>query len=171
MDKRMKIIGSNVTVDLVGYAEGIPAKIDTGADSSAIWATNIHIDQEGTLNFVLFNKSSEYYSGQVIKRKVYKVASVRSSTGQHQIRYRTEILMKVGRKRVKVLFNLSDRSTQHFPVLIGRRTLANKFLVNVSKRELPRLAGEVTRTLNDEMAKDPFEFYKKYHNQESKEAI
>jgi len=167
----MKIIGSNATVDLVGHAEGIPAKIDTGADSSAIWATNIHIDQEGILNFVLFDKGSEYYTGEVIKRKNYKVASVRSSNGQNQIRYRTEIIMKVGRKRVKVLFNLSDRSTQHFPVLIGRRTLANKFLVNVSERELPRLPGDISKTLNEEMAKDPYKFYKKYHNQESKEAI
>jgi len=167
----MKVIGSNVIVDLVGHVDGVPAKVDTGADSSAIWATDVHIDRKGLLNFVLFDEGSPYYTGEVIKRKAYKVASVKSSNGHNQIRYRTEILVKIKRKRVKVLFNLSDRSAQHFPILIGRRTLANKFLVNVTKRELPRTQGEVTKTLNDEMTKNPYKFYKKYHNQESKEAI
>jgi len=167
----MKVIGSNVIVDLVGHVDGVPAKVDTGADSSAIWATHVHIDQKGLLNFVLFDEGSPYYTGEVIKRKAYKVASVKSSNGHNQIRYRTEILMKIKRRSVKVLCNLSDRSAQHFPILIGRRTLANKFLVNVTKRELPRLQGEVTKTLNDEMIKNPYKFYKKYHNQESKEAI
>jgi hypothetical protein len=162
MKKDLKIIGSNAVVDLVGHAESIPAKIDTGADSSAIWASDIRVDKKGQLLFVLFDKSSQYYTGEVLKRKAFKVASVRSSTGHHQLRYRTELLMKVGRKRVRVLFNLSDRSSQHFPVLIGRRTLANKFLVNVSKKELPRYQGEITQSLNEEMVMDPYKFYKKY---------
>jgi len=163
MDKNLKVIGSNAMVDLVGHVDGVPAKIDTGADSSAIWATDVRIDRKGMLNFVLFDPTSQYYTGEVIKRKAYKVASVRSSNGQAQIRYRTEILMRVGRKRVKVLFNLSDRSQNHFPILIGRRTLANKFLVNVTDKEIPRVTGDVTKILNDEMSQDPYKFFKKYH--------
>jgi hypothetical protein len=164
MKKDLKIIGSNALVDLVGHAERIPAKIDTGADSSSIWASNISVDEDNYLHFILFDKGSQYYTGEVIKRKAFKVASVKSSTGHHQLRYRTELLMRVGKKRVKVLFNLSDRSSQHFPILIGRRTLANKFLVNVSKKELPRFQGELTQTLNEEMIVDPYGFYKKYSN-------
>lgn len=52
------IIGREVKVDIDGIASGIPAKVDTGADGSAIWASSIRVDEEGNLRFYLFDKAS-----------------------------------------------------------------------------------------------------------------
>ena len=40
------IIGRETRIDFGRSIQGVPAKIDTGADSSAIWASDIHIDNK-----------------------------------------------------------------------------------------------------------------------------
>lgn len=166
--KDLKIIGSNTSVELLGHDVVVPAKVDTGADSSSIWASDIFVDKEGHLHFTLFDKTSEYYTGEEIIRKTFKVASVKSASGHIQIRYRTEMLVRMGGRKIRVQFGLSNRASHKFPILIGRRTLVNKFLVNVQEKEFERLTGDVTQSLNDELKKNPYAFYKKYHSKEEK---
>ena len=162
MSKDLPIIGSIELVDVCGRV-GVPAKIDTGADSSAIWATGIEVTRDGTLKFKLFGEKSPYYTGKVVKRKDYKVAVVRSATGQEQIRYRTHFTIRLGGKKIRALMNLSDRSNNNFPLLIGRRSLSNKFLVDVSKTATERPAiNPETRKLLSELQKNPYEFYQKH---------
>jgi len=164
MNTLLPVIGRNVLVDIIGHAENVPVKVDTGADSSAIWATNIRVSKKGTLSFTLFGEGSKYYTGEVIKRKAYRVAIVRSSNGQEQIRYRTEIPMRIAGKRVRAAMFLSDRSLNHFPMLLGRKTINKKFLVDVSVKEYEK-PPFVRRGSNlyKEMLKDPYAFHKKYH--------
>ena len=157
-------IGRNALIDIIDHAAQVPAKIDTGADSSAIWASNIHIDTDRHLHFTLFDKGSPFYSGQDIVTGDFTVAQVRNSNGQIQIRYRTQITARIGGKRVKVLFNLSDRSQNDFPILIGRRTLSGKFIVDVTVREHQSVSSQPQKTLREELLKDPYEFHKKYHD-------
>lgn len=161
--KPLSVIGKTCTIDIVGYSENVPAKVDTGADSSAIWSSNIEIDQEGMLHFTLFDKSSEFYTGERLSRKNYKVAKIRSSSGHTQIRYRTELIIRVGGRRIRALFNLSDRSNNKFPILLGRRTLTGKFIVDVRKGRVNELPRSDSRALNDELQHNPYEFFKKYH--------
>lgn len=158
-----QIIGATEFVDLGKRAVKVPAKIDTGADSSAIWATNIRIDKDGVLKFALFGEGSKFYNGRSFKRTDYSVVRVRSTTGHEQIRYRTHFSVKIGGRKVRVLMNLSDRSKNAFPVLIGRRSISGKFLVDVSKRDIKIKKVFNSDELNEELSKNPYEFYKKYH--------
>lgn len=156
------IIGRNVRVDFGRRAVGVPAKIDTGADGSAVWASNIRVDKDGVLKFCLFGEGSPYYNGKVFKRTDYSVAMVRSASGHEIMKFRTHFTIRLGGRRMKVLFGLSDRSAHEYPVLIGRRTLAGKFLVDVTQAEVsPR--KPTGRRYNQELKKDPHAFYKKYH--------
>ena len=132
--KEKTVIGSTEFVDFDERAQKVPAKIDTGADSSAVWASNIRIDKDGVLKFSLFGEGSPYYNGKVFKRTDYSVARVRSSSGHEQIRYRTHFWVKISGRKIKMLMNLSDRSRNEFPVLIGRRSISGKFLVDVSRK-------------------------------------
>ena len=158
-------IGKNAKVDFGQRAVGVPAKIDTGADSSSVWASKIRINKDGILKFALFGEGSPYYSGKVFKRTDYKVAVVRSSSGHEQIRYRTHFTIAINGRRIKALFNLSDRSNNMFPVLIGRRTISGKFLVDVSTGDLSHeyKYRKENRRLSTELRKNPAKFYKKYH--------
>ena len=159
----MKVIGSNTLIDIIGHANGVYAKIDTGADSSAIWASNISVDPKGILHFTLFDEASEHFTGEVITRKDYSAVVVRSSNGQSEVRYRTHFVIMLGGKRIKVLFNLANRSRNHFPVLIGRRTLVKKFLVNVTKREVkPKLSKDTIKIKKEFAQQNRYHFFKKY---------
>lgn len=161
MDKELQIIGSIEKVSIGKRVIDIPAKIDTGADSSSIWASYIRVDKDGILRFRLFDEGSRYYTGKVYRRKDYKVAMVKSSTGHKQIRYRTHFTVSLAGRKIKVLFNLSDRSKNTYKVLIGRRTIAGKFVVDVKKNaeKSPKL---ISRKLTKELQSDPYVFHKKY---------
>lgn len=157
----LEIIGSTEYVDVAGI-EKIPAKIDTGADSSSIWASNINMEQDGTLTFSLFNEKSPFYTGEILKSTNYMVKTVRSSHGDEQIRYRVELPLVVNGQSFTTAFTLADRSRNNFPILIGRRTLDGRFLVDVSKSVVQRKTSKKTSYLNDELKKDPYEFHRKY---------
>lgn len=173
MDQDLQVIGRNVLVDFVGrnkHITAIPAKIDTGADSSSLWASNITVSKKGTLKFSLFAEGSKYYTGEILKRKAFRAAIVRSSNGYEQIRYRVELPVKIAGRRVRVGFYLSDRSLNDFPILLGRRTLNKKFLVDVSVKEY-KTAPKIKRGIYEEMIKDPYAFHQKYYKEENKETI
>ncbi len=140
----------------------VPAKIDTGADSSAIWASNIRVGKDGILRFSLFGEGSPYYNGKIFKRTDFSVAKVKSSNGQSEIRYRTHFTITIAGKRIKGLFNLSDRSGNKYKILIGRRTISRKFLVDVSRGVEKMSRGMETKRLKRKLQKNPYQFHKKY---------
>ena len=159
--RNLDIIGSTELVSLENFLN-IPAKIDTGADSSSVWASDLSVDKNGVLSFSLFDKGSKFYTGEKLERKDFRVLVVRSSNGDEEIRYRTELRLTLGGRKIKAMFTLSDRSKNNFPILIGRRTLKNKFLVDVSKRVVDKERNPKTPSLNKELRENPFKFHQKY---------
>ena len=162
-DKNMTIIGSTEYVEVAGIKD-IPAKIDTGADTSSIWASDIEMEKDGTLVFSLFNQKSPFYTGERLRTTEYKARVVRSSHGDEQIRYRVKLPLKVNGKTLETTFTLSNRSHNNFPILIGRHTLEGNFLVDVLKSSVAgRHKHEMTKHLNDELKEDPYLFHQKYN--------
>lgn len=166
LHRNLPIIGATEWVSIGKYHK-IPAKIDTGAESSAIWASKITVTEDGTLKFVLFGKSSPLYTGRVFKRApgTYKAGLVRSSNGQEQIRYRVYLPIKLGGKKVRILVSLADRSRNIFPILVGRRTIAGKFLVDTAQKQISDIPIELRKEralLNEEMGANPYKFYQKH---------
>jgi hypothetical protein len=49
------------------------------------------------------------------------------------MRYVVKLQLKLGGKTIVGTFTLSDRSKKTYPILIGRKLLNRKFLVDVSK--------------------------------------
>ena len=127
----------------------VPAKVDTGADSSSIWASDIK-EKDGVLTFVLFDPQSPWYNGRKIKTKQYSLRSIKNSFGVTEFRYKVPLNVEFGGKKIRARFTLSDRSNNRYPVLIGRRTLKNRFVVDVSQEDfekLPRVLMLVNRTM------------------------
>lgn len=156
------VIGITEFVSIGKRAVDVPAKIDTGADGSAIWASNIRVGKDGVLRFSLFGEGSPYYTSKLFKRTDFEAVSVKSSNGVSEVRYRTRFVVTIGGKKIRAMFNLSDRSSNNYAILIGRRTIRNKFLVDVSK-ESSRLKSPLkTLKLNEELTKNSYEFHKKY---------
>lgn len=159
--KPLKVIGSTALIKVAGI-EKIPAKIDTGADSSSIWASNIHINSANQLEFCLFAPKSPLYTGELISADEFKVQRVRNSTGDIHIRYRVALHTVIKGKKLRINFTLADRSRNNFPVLLGRKSLNNKFLVDVNKTAVKRPAHMDNSDLLAELSEDPRSFHKKY---------
>lgn len=157
----LEIIGSTEYI-MVSDIKKVPAKVDTGADTSAIWASHITVAEDGILSFTLFGEKSPLYTGEVIKTTDYFVKSVRSSHGDTQIRYRVKLPVVIGGESFITTFTLANRSRNNFPVLIGRHTIENRFLVDVSKTVVERPKARYTAKLNQELKANPFKFHQKY---------
>ena len=59
-----------------------------------------------------------------------------SSNGTSEIRVLVKIKLKLGRKVYNTKFTLTDRSNMKNSILIGRKFLRNRFIVDVSKEFL-----------------------------------
>lgn len=157
---------SNTTTQLpiIGRAEkaafpelkvtSVPVKIDTGADSSSIWA---HVtERDGThLKVVFFGPSSSFYSGEahLFSEDEFEVTRVANSFGHKELRYKVKLSIKIKGRTIRGTFTLSDRSNKLYPVLIGRALLTKKFLVDVSKGSPLREEENSRRELlNNELA-------------------
>jgi hypothetical protein len=140
-----KIIGRAERLDLpeLGFL-GVPARIDTGAKTSAIWATNVH-ERDGGLAFRLFGPESPLYTGEEHFAPQFSTVVVASSIGLEQDRYKVVLLIKIRGKKIRTSFTLADRSQQAYPVLIGRNALRGKFLVDV-KSGRPNYRAESRRS-------------------------
>lgn len=166
MTKELTIIGR--TASAAFPAEGIrdvPVKIDTGADSSSIWASELRMDEKNILHFVLFGQGSPFYSGKVHSAKHYTAHLIRSSNGMAQVRYKVSLTIALEGRKIRGTFTLADRSKNSYPVLVGCTLLNKKYLVDVSKQSKirPPTLHEPSGALNDEMKQDPKAFFEKYH--------
>ncbi len=130
--KKQRIIGRKAYLDFPGLnLKNIPAKVDTGADSSAIWASSI-TEEDGVLSFVLFDIGSPYYTGERIHSNDFSIISIKNSFGTTEFRYKVAIVTRIEDRDIKVRFTLANRANSSQPVLIGRRTIQGKFLVDVT---------------------------------------
>jgi glutathione synthase/RimK-type ligase-like ATP-grasp enzyme len=132
--RQITTIGPREFVDFPDLGlKGIPAKIDTGADSSALWVSDIREDN-GQVSFCLFDRTSPYYTGKRVVSGDYLVVSIKNSFGHAEYRYKVALRVKVARHLIRARFTLADRKHSNSPVLIGRRTLHGRFVVDVSSK-------------------------------------
>jgi hypothetical protein len=133
MKEPAAIIGRSEPVDFPEQKlKAIPARIDTGAKTSSIWASNIK-EQNGKLQFVLFDTDSPHHSGATIEVKDYEMRVVASSNGMAEERYVVKLLITIANRKIRGRFTLANRATQAYPVLVGRNILRGKFLVDVAQ--------------------------------------
>lgn len=137
MNKPLQTIGRAERIELLDAGfKSVPAKIDTGADSSSIWVTEIQENADG-LRCKFFGPESDLYTGAwfIFAPGDYKITRVANSFGQQEIRYKVKLRIKVHGRTIRATFTLSNRSNKTYPILLGRRLLAGKFVVDVSAGE------------------------------------
>jgi len=156
------IVGTNTMITIAGVPKLIPAKIDTGADGTAIWASDIYLSDDGVLHYTFFDKQSPLYTGESHTTDDFRITKVTSSTGHDEIRFKVRIQITLGDKKIKVWCSLTDRSSRIFPVLIGKKTLNGKFLVDVSKYKIKPVRKKLPPKITEEFRADPQAFIKKH---------
>lgn len=129
------IIGRSEPITFVGYEQlaAIPAKVDTGAYRSAIHAENIHLDDAGRLHFTLFagHPTCADCATEIVTNKFSK-ASISNSFGDTEERYEVTMKVKIGPKIFNGSFSLANRAKKIYPILLGRKLLNGRFLVDTA---------------------------------------
>ncbi|MCX8081140.1 MAG: ATP-dependent zinc protease [Bacteroidia bacterium] len=140
--KYIRIIGRREMVFFPEWNLGpVEAKIDTGAYTGALHADDIRETKnekgEPCLSFVL---RKEFYPN--LKENVtlfvhdYFSKPIRNSFGEEENRYIIRTKIKIGKKIIRTRISLTDRSTMKYQVLIGRRLIKGKFMLDVSEVHL-----------------------------------
>lgn len=133
----LQIIGRIERMDIPEwFLFGLEAKIDTGAFSSSIHCHRIEAFIKNTLEWVRFSlldPEHEAYNNKIFELPISDVREVKSSNGLTESRYFVRARIQLNDRIIDTELSLTDRSEMKFPVLLGRKFLMNRFLVDVAK--------------------------------------
>jgi hypothetical protein len=127
--------------DIFGWAEHVlvgrsqlemEAKLDTGADTSSIDASEIRRYRSKDKKLWVEFRLSEGDSRRTIryKKKLVRYAYIKEHDGPSQKRPVVEMTVCLGDHRMKIEVSLVDRSGFAFPVLLGRNAMAGLVVVD-----------------------------------------
>ena len=134
-----KIIGKKELVSILDLElYGLDAKVDTGADSNALHCDDIFVDDKEIVHFKLLDEIHEAYNGKYMQVPLYKMKKVRSSNGELQHRPSIKVKIEVLGKEYSTIISLTNRADMKYPMLIGRKFLDGRFLVDVSQEYLSK---------------------------------
>jgi len=117
----------------------IDAKIDTGADGSAIHCHHIEIVKQNgkkLLHFILLDPTHPNYDNNSFFFENYKQRSIKNSFGDSEKRFVIKTPIVIFGKETLTEFSLSYRGNLSFPILLGRKFLYRKFVVDVARSNL-----------------------------------
>jgi Uncharacterized protein conserved in archaea len=113
----------------------VEVKIDTGAFTSSIHCKNVVV-VDNYLKCVFLDEEHPAYHEKEFVFDRYDVKVVKSSNGQVQARYRILTEIVLFGKTYPIFLTLSDREEMRYPVLIGRKFLTKRFVVDINNTNL-----------------------------------
>lgn len=138
--KLKRTIGRFELIDLPDLnLKDIPAKIDTGAYTSSIHCDKIQIViKEGNkfLKAHFYSLSGKKKKKHILYFLEFEKKRIKNSFGKSEWRYVVKKKVKIFDELIETDFSLSNRTNLKFPVLLGRKFLKGKFVVDVAKSNL-----------------------------------
>ncbi|MBX2982910.1 MAG: RimK/LysX family protein [Flavobacteriales bacterium] len=113
----------------------VEAKLDTGAYRSALHYQKLSLRtvnerEELVVTFAMGRKRTK----MVFKR--FSLVTVKSSTGHRTERYLITTPVKLNGFTVNTQFTLFDRSDMKYQVLLGRKFMRGRFIVDVARKNV-----------------------------------
>lgn len=121
------------------FLTNISLKVDTGAYTSTIHChhiTEVVIDEERYVEFQLLDPSHLKFKDEKFKTKKYKKKIIKNSFGESEQRFVIETIIIIFGKEYPIELSLSERSDMKYPILIGRKLLNERFIVDTSQVNL-----------------------------------
>jgi hypothetical protein len=141
----MQILGRSDRIDLPGLGlKNIHAKIDTGAYTSSLHCSRAEV-VNGKLEFVLLDEEHPEFTGMTFSVDTYTERAIKNSFGVAEKRYIIRTSIKIYDEEIMTEFSLSDRDALRFPILLGRKVLRERFMIDVTKKNLSYRANRILR--------------------------
>ncbi len=110
----------------------IHAKIDTGAYSCSLHCRQAKV-VDGKLEFILLDEEHPEFTGMKFVFEKFTERIIKNSFGEKEKRFVIQTSIKLFEEEFWTSFSLSNRGSLKFPVLIGRKLLRKRFLIDVAK--------------------------------------
>jgi hypothetical protein len=138
-----KTIGSK---DIIDFPEinfqNIPCKIDTGAQSCSIHCERIRLKEingKEVLSVRFLDPSIPQYKRKDFTFEKFTEKKIRNSFGDTEYRYLIPLKISLFGEIIETEFSLADRAMMRFQVLLGKKLLFRKYVVDVSLKNLSYL--------------------------------
>ena len=130
--KELKIIGRLEHVDFPELGiNGFNAKIDTGAYTSSLHCSEILVERD-KVKFIVLDDEHPSFEGKWFCLPIEKYTVVKSSNGYKEERVVVKTTILLLGEEFDVFLTLTNRKDMKYPVLLGRKFLKDKYIVNVS---------------------------------------
>jgi hypothetical protein len=142
--REKKIIGRREVANLPEFGlSHVDVKVDSGAYTSSIHVSHCKEVDNGsgkTLEVIFLDEKHPAFDNVKHYFNSFRIKKVKSSTGQEQMRYFIKCTIEILGRKIKTEFSLTERKGMKYPILLGRKLLNNRFiidtsLVNVSKQK------------------------------------
>ena len=150
--KEKAVIGATELVDFpeLGWQQ-VPARVDTGAATSSIHCSRVRLVEKAgeprRLSFYLDVQKGA--PRQPFSVTDFKETTIKNSFGHEERRYVIKTQIVLGKRRIRTEFSLADRRKMSYPVLLGRKLLKGRFLVDVSQKYLVSPSGRSAGTSSE----------------------
>ncbi|MDH3300664.1 MAG: RimK/LysX family protein [Acidimicrobiia bacterium] len=111
----------------------IKAKVDSGAVTSSIHAFNLQISTDGgqtTARFGVAPKQGSHAAKTTVEHPIVGFKKVRSSNGQAELRPVIRTVAVIGEENFEIDITLASRDAMGFRMLLGRRAVRNRFVID-----------------------------------------
>lgn len=131
-----KILGRYDRVDLPEMGlKNIHAKIDTGAYTSSLHCHRAEV-VNGKLEFILLDEEHPEFTGMKFIADAFEKRDIRNSFGEVECRFVITTTIRIFNEVISTEFSLSNRGSLRFPILLGRKILRDRFLIDVKSKNL-----------------------------------
>jgi hypothetical protein len=132
----METLGRYDRVDLPDLGlYNIHAKIDTGAFTSSLHCSRAEV-VDGRLEFVLLDEEHPEFTGMKFVSTNFDQRDIKNSFGEVERRFLVTTTIVIFNETITSEFSLSDRGSLKFPILLGRKILRGRYLIDVKKKNL-----------------------------------
>ena len=132
----MHILGRYDRVDLPELGlNSIHAKIDTGAYTCCLHCHKAEV-VDGKLEFILLDQEHPEFTGMKFVFANFEKRDIKNSFGEVEKRFVIVTSIGIFDEVITTEFSLSNRGSLKFPILIGRKILRNRFLIDVTKKNV-----------------------------------
>ena len=132
----MKVLGRYDRVDLPDLGlYNIHAKIDTWAYTSSLHCHQAQV-VNGKLEFILLDEEHPEFTGMKFVFDQFDERFIKNSFGEGERRFVIVTSLTIFEEVITTEFSLSNRGSLKFPILIGRKILRDRYLIDVKQRNL-----------------------------------
>lgn len=135
-----KIIGRCDKADFPNFnLFDIEVKVDSGAYTSSIHCKKIFEEikeKKKLLKFTLLDKKHPLYNNKEFSTSNYSSKLVKSSNGISEKRFLIKTSIILFEKSFQIDLTLTERSKMKFPILLGRKFLKDKFIIDTSLKNI-----------------------------------